>query len=408
MCKKQFLLLAIILFSFSCFSQIGFEKGYFISNSGEKVECDIKNLDWKNNPSEFSYVLPGNSEPNQKSLEQVKEFGIDDFSKYERHTVDIDRSKESLDKISMSQDPIFKKEQLFLRVLVEGKSTLYIYDDGSLRRFFFKVDTSKVEQLIFKSFKTRDNKIGKNKKYKSQLWKNLNCHSISMKEVKNLNYSKNELIEYFTKYNQCVGVGSNKSSNLDKDKRDLFNLRLRPGLNKSSLELENSVVESRNTIFDKEWTFRFGVELEYILPFKKNKWSIILEPTFQNYNSEAEIVPYPDSQFLTDAQNVKVNYSSVEIPIGIRHYFFLNEDSKIFINSQIIIDFSNKSMIEFESLPDLKIRSTTNFAFGFGYEYDNKLSIELRYLNSRNILGDFRSWGSDYKTTSLVIGYSMF
>lgn len=55
--KRNLLLLLALKFSFVVNAQINFEKGYFISNDNEKIECLIKSIDWKNNPTEFKYKL---------------------------------------------------------------------------------------------------------------------------------------------------------------------------------------------------------------------------------------------------------------------------------------------------------------------------------------------------------------
>jgi len=39
------------------YSQISFEKGYFINNTNQRISCYIKNSDWKNNPTEFVYKI---------------------------------------------------------------------------------------------------------------------------------------------------------------------------------------------------------------------------------------------------------------------------------------------------------------------------------------------------------------
>ena len=88
--KKQFLLFLIITLHFSGYSQISFVKGYFIKNSGEKIECFIKNIDWKDNPTQFNYKLSKDDDQKEATIEAVKEFGIYDIVKYQRYTVDID------------------------------------------------------------------------------------------------------------------------------------------------------------------------------------------------------------------------------------------------------------------------------------------------------------------------------
>lgn len=56
--RKQILVLALITISqFDSYAQIIFENGYFINELNQKVECFIKNIEWRNNPTEFEYKL---------------------------------------------------------------------------------------------------------------------------------------------------------------------------------------------------------------------------------------------------------------------------------------------------------------------------------------------------------------
>ncbi|MDO6812037.1 outer membrane beta-barrel protein [Tenacibaculum soleae] len=394
--KKQLLFLLITILSFNCYSQISFEKGYYIDNSNQKTNCLIKNIDWKNNPTQFEYKLSENSESKKKTIESIKEFGINNISKYVRSIVNIDRSSEDIKKLSYDRNPIFKEEKLFLKVLIEGKANLYLLEDGNLRRFFFNKENSAIEQLIFKSYKTPNNQIGKNNRFKNQLWNNLKCPNLKINKVENLSYQKNDIVDFFVEYNECNGE---KNTNYEeKQKKDLFNLSIRPGFNNSSLSVQNSIYSSRDTDFDNEFGFRFGIEAEFIMPFNKNKWSLIIEPTYQYYKSEKE----------TRNRNVKADYKSIEIPVGIRHYFFLNENSKMFVNGSFIFDFSNNSIVDYSIGTDLEIKTRNNFAFGIGYRYNDKYSLELRYQTSREVLSDYIAWSSDYNTFSVIFGYSFF
>ena len=38
--------------------------------------------------------------------------------------------------------------------------------------------------------------------------------------------------------------------------------------------------------FDSNTNVSLGIEAEFILPFNKNKWAIIFEPTYQYYKTE--------------------------------------------------------------------------------------------------------------------------
>jgi len=394
--KKLLLILLIIIVSLNCYGQISFEKGYYITNSNEKIDCLIKNIDWKNNPTEFKYKLSENTEPKTATIKSVSAFGIYDISEYNRYTVKIDRSSNDLNKLSTDKNPIFKEEQLFLKVLVQGKANLFLFEDGNLRRFFYKTNTTDVEQLIFKNYRASKDKIGKNNRFRQQLWNNLKCQNKPIKSIEQIDYKKNELVALFVKYNKCND--SNLINFEEKQRKYLFNLTLRPGLNSTNLSIQNAVITTVDVDFGNELELRFGLEAEFIFPFNKNKWAIIIEPTYQHFTSEKQLT----------TQTVKVDYASIEIPMGIRHYMFLNKNSKLFVNASFVFDLSSNPTIDFERSVDLDIKSNNNLAVGFGYKHANTYSVELRYGTDREILSDYIHWNSNYQTISLIVGYSLF
>ncbi|TCL68053.1 hypothetical protein EV196_102617 [Mariniflexile fucanivorans] len=394
--KNQFLVIFITILNTYCYSQISFDKGYYINNNNEKVECYIKNMDWKNNPVEFLFKLSENNEQQTATLKSIKEFGIYNYSKYIRITVNIDRSSNILENLSVNRNPDFNEEELFLKVLIEGKSNLYIYEDRNLVRYFYSTESKNIEQLIFKRYNSTKNLIGENNRFKQQLLNDLKCESIRIKDIESLEYKKEDLMNFFTKYNEC---NNSEIINFEeKQKKDLFNLTIRPRLNSSSLTINNTENNYKNTDFGNKTGLGFGLEAEIVLPFNKNKWSILVEPTYQYFKSEKELA----------TTNAKADYKSIELPIGIRHYFFLNNNSKIFINALYILDIKANSKIYFNPGSDLDISSSTNNAFGVGFKQNGKYSLEFRYQTTRHILGNYNYWYSDYKTLSLIFGYTIF
>ncbi|PKG52600.1 outer membrane beta-barrel protein [Olleya sp. 1-3] len=407
--KKQFLLLLITFITFNCYSQIAFEKGYYIDSTNQKTNCLIKNIAWKNNPTEIEYKLSENSQPKKLTIASIKAFGIDNISKYVRSTVNIDRSSQVVHNLSEDKNPIFEEEVLFLKVLVEGKAILYQYVDSNLNRYFYSKDGSNIEQLIYKRYKITDNNnIGTNNRYKQQLVVDLKCPLITLSKIENVEYKKNELVRLFVKYNSC---NNQEFINFEqKQKRDFFNLTIRPRLNSSSLSIQNSTSDTYNTDFGNKISLGFGIEAEYILPFNKNKWAIAIEPTYQSYKSEKRT---KQNEFLAGTLIANVKYSSIEVPFTIRHYFFLNNNSKLFVNASYTIDLSSKSTIDFvrdngtnESSIDIKTRG--NAAIGVGYKQNDKYSLEIRYQANRDFLKDSLIWESKYNPLSIVFGYSLF
>ncbi len=408
--KKPILFLLITLLSINCYSQIQFEKGYYINNSNQKIEGLIKNIGWKNNPSQFKYKPSENGEPTIVNIESVKEFGIYNTSKYIRYNVNIDRSTRDIDDLSHVKEPIFKKEELFLKVMVEGKASLYSFQDGNLIRYFFNKDNAAVEQLIFKKFET-NNKIGVNNGFKRQLWNNLKCKDISLKNVNNLGYSRKKLLNFFVKYNKC---SASEFTTFERNE-NVFSLTLRPGIKSTSLSINNRTSNTLDIDFENELGPRLGIEIELIMPFNKNKWAFILEPTYQYYKSEKTKTVNPFNYAVPQNITSNIDYESFELPIGIRHYFFLNKNSKVFVNGSVVVDFAgDKSNINFATtslVQDpkvLNIETGINLAFGLGFKHNNKYSLELRYFTNRDLFLNYKFWESRYNSFSVIFGYPLF
>lgn len=406
--RKQLLLIA--LFTILCaesYSQIIFENGYFIDESNNKIECLIKNVDWKNNPTEFEYKFSQNDTVHKATFKTVKEFGIYNVSKYIRAKTNIDKSSEQIDKMSSERNPNFQEELLFLKVLIEGKASLFLYIDGNLTRFFYKLNDSEIQQLVYKRYLI-DDTILENNSFKQELFLKLKCEEIVLNDIKNLRYSNRDLEKLFIKYNKCTG--SDYINYKTKQNKDLFNLTFRPSLNYSSLEIQNSVLGFNDIDFRNKLGIRFGIEAEFILPFNKNKWGIIVEPTYQYFKSEQSKETGNVSGGILVS---RIDYKSIELPVGVRYYFCLNDKSKLFTNISYVFDFSNNSSIKFlrnddSMLDELEIKSRRNLALGIGYKYKNRYSMEIRYNTNREILSDYLYWSSNYSSLNIIFGLSMF
>ncbi|HLS31905.1 MAG TPA: hypothetical protein VK021_13695 [Flavobacteriaceae bacterium] len=408
--KNQLILFSIIFLSLNCYSQISFEEGYYIDNSNQKISCLIKNIDWKNNPTKFEYKLTEDSDIKKATIENVKEFEIFNASKYIRDTVMIDKSlNHPVKKLSKDKEITFQEETLFLKVLVEGKASLYSYENGDLKKFFYNKDNADIEQLIFKRYIARQLKVGTNNAYKQQLFNDLKCSSFNKKKFERLEYRNKNLINLFVEYNECRDQAYINYE--ERQQRHIFNLNIRPGISSSSLLINGNPFDLKDIDFDNEIAFRFGIEAEYILPVNRNKWAIVVEPTFQSYKSEKTNQQKNISGNLLIS---RVTYRFIEIPASIRHYLYLNNNSKIFINLSLILDFSFDSSVELTRADGSKYYSLemesrkTNYALGIGYKLQEKYSIEMRYQTYRNVLASQFNWDSNFSSLSLILGYTLF
>ncbi|MCK5442454.1 MAG: tRNA modification GTPase [Maribacter sp.] len=401
--KKSSLLFLLTVISFTANSQISYESGYFMDSTNQKTDCLIKNLDWKNNPTELEYKLQADSEVKKATIATIKEFGIFNSSKYVRRSVDLDRSRGTLGDMNSSRNPIFNKEQLFLRVLIASKASLYLYQEGSLQRFFYQDADGPIKQLIHKKYKTDDNLVGENNLFRQQLLNELNCQGLSERQMDELKYSKGQLVNYFIRYNECTD--SKVIDYETKNKKGLFNLNFRTGLNNTSLAIDNlssgpSGIDNRITAFGNEIGFRIGFEAEFVMAFNNNKWALIIEPTYQYYKTEKQL----------PLLSADLDYTTIEMSVGLRHYMFINEKSKLFVNASVVLVLSSDLSIIYE--PNAKDlvdgKSNPNLAFGVGYNHNNKYNLEFRIHNNRQVMAKSQNWTTDYSVMSVIFGYTLF
>lgn len=414
---KKLLLIALLLcYSFTN-AQITFEKGYFISNDGNRTECYIKNLDWKNTPTDFKYKTQlSDSEIKTESIATTQEFGIDNETTYKRFKIKIDRSNDDPRKMTTNRNPDWKEETLFLKILVTGDAILYSYTEDNTNRYFYATKTVPTEQLIYVKYLTTDQnegaeKVTENNEYKQQLYKNVATTATTEKSILNLTYKKADLVAYFSKYNN-ISPDAMKKENAKSSKGQLL-IKVTAGLGMVSSSLSNEDNSQQNTEFDNKTIFKFGAEAEYILPYNKNKWSIFINPVYQKYQGENDytipsgFMAFPDIQY-----NVKIDYNAVQVPIGVRHYMFLNEKSKIFISAAYSFDLGSNTKITYtnktgNNITSFEGNSSGNLAFGLGYNFRNKFNVEAR-LNTKKELVNYNSYSAKYNAIDFIFAYTIF
>ncbi|KIA94189.1 hypothetical protein OA93_20600 [Flavobacterium sp. KMS] len=409
-------ILFLFFFTFS-YAQISFEKGYYILNDGSRIECFIRNIDWKNNPTDFKYKTQlSDNDFKTETIANVQEFGIDNETTFKKFKIKIDRTSDEPNKLLADRNPVFKEEVIFLKVLIKGDATLYSYTDQNLNRYFYETKTIPVEQLVYTKYYQIDSNgsptiLAENNEYKQQLFQNVKAENTTEKEIIKLNYNKSDLTKYFIKYNN---IKPNLAKEERKVNKGIFLVKITPSASIASLSTENDYFLRDNVQLDNKINFKFGVEAEYILPYNKNKWSIFINPAYQTYQDDKTYnVP---SGFIISPEtpnNAKVKYTSIQIPIGIRHYMFLNQSSKIFINVAYAFDAGSKTNITYTDVTNKTTReyesgSGSNFAFGLGYNFKNKFSFEARLNTKKELMRDYLTYSAKYSSIDFVLGYTIF
>ena len=401
--NKLKLLILILSIAGKCFGQVIFEKGYFINNDGLKTECLIKNKDWGKNPKDFKYKLSNDGEVKNAEIKDVKEFSVTDYSKYVRADVDIDMSSSKLTELSNSKDPEWERKLLFLKVLVEGKASLYYYNCEGSDQYFYQCKDSAIQQLVYKEYKSEHLQTEINAGFHKQLLRDMPVQQESAEMALSLNYIKSDLVKYFQQYN--LSVDSTYKVIKVKHVHDMLNFRVSTGFDYSSLSISNPYENSMSANFNSELNYRFAFEVEYILPFNKNQWGVVMESSYLSYKSQVQNTKYV---FTAD-------YKSIDFSVGVKRYFFLNENAKFFVDSYInsigSLTFNSKIKNRYanhnSSMDDLIIANSNSFALGAGCEY-KKFFAELRYYTAQDVLSSYTTWSSKFQKISLIVGYKIF
>lgn len=397
--KKIIFLISITFISLNSYSQINYEKGYFIDNKNNKTECYIKSIGWISNPTKIEYSLTEKGGKHTITINEIKEFRVAKHL-YTRFSVKMDKSGQQMENYSYSRNPEYETKTLLLKQIVKGDANLYQYINHNYVAYFFNKKNETPIQLIHKKYKKSETEVGENNMFRQQLQNNLQCENISSNSLKNIAYTKARLLKLFTKYNSCNNL--TYINKLETKNKNLFNLYARGGITMNPFKIPSRGIT--NPPSPNEFDFgtiiglQIGIEAEYILAFNKNKWALILEPTFTSFSKESSSLNYYSDTVIFKSK-------TLELPLGLRHYFFLNNTSKIFLNVSYILVFDLNS--KFTTIRSgFDFHRNTNIAFGIGYNYNTKISIEGRYQDKGNIFPN-STFNTDFSTFSILIGINI-
>lgn len=380
-------------------SQIKFEKGYIVPNNEQRKEVYIKNMDWSDNPETFVYKLSETGEERIGNINSIKEFGAENYFKFVRYTGKIDISSNHIDELSNTKDPIWEERTVFLNQLVSGKINLYQYTGKNIEQFFYSQQEGNITPLVYKKYNPDSDryKIAENTKYINQLKDIFSENKPSNFNPDKIIYEKRNFIKVFEEYN---GTKTDVKNN-----RVDFNLSVRPGI--SFLKLNLDTHSANQVEFPNKTAFRIGIETELVLPFNKNKWALVAEPFYYRYKNE-NLSKDGNYKFYT-------NFDNIDMELALRHYMFLNSNSKIYINAGFVANLyiTKDAQISYNNLmSNYSGRSFFDtkggyFNFGIGYNYRNKFSGEFK-LSTAKELYERGLWNADFNQMSFIFGYNIF
>ena len=138
-------------------------------------------------------------------------------------------------------------------------------------------------------------------------------------------------------------------------------LNFRPGVVQNSFTINNASDARKSYDFGSKTQFRVGVEAEVILPFNRNKWSILFEPVYSAFKSDGDQTTFTDN----------VDYKAIEFQMGFRHYMFLQPESKIFVNAGLVyaLTINDANYFPNQNSFYIQYKPAVQVMLGAGYKY---------------------------------------
>lgn len=181
-----------------------FQRGTIVTAQGNSIECLIKLGEW-NKDRQLTYLLsPGDKNTQSIKLAEVAEVRMENF-RARKALVRLDISSDKDELLSYEREPDWSSEVVLLTVLVEGKMSLYTFNEEGTARFFYDSLGTISHQLIYKRYKTVTG-VEVNSEFRKALSASANCSQWSSSYFDQFVFSMENLVRHFTAENKCLGT----------------------------------------------------------------------------------------------------------------------------------------------------------------------------------------------------------
>lgn len=391
MTMKTLVLLTVLSVTATlCQAQIDFQPGYYLRNDGTRISCLIKDYGWLNNPKEIVCKSSAASPAVTLVMDSVAEFAVGN-AKYQRFEIEVETSSDEVDQLDNSPTLNYRRETAFLKLLVEGRASLYQYYGKQLNRFFFRLNGGEPRLLVYKRYFGENNVILAYEKYRRQLLDSLNCEASDFADVTRVDYEAKSLSRFFIAYDNCIGVPY--ANYFAKETKTVFHLNLRAGADLSTFNIhtaDGSGMLPRHEYGAKS-SFRIAAEAELLLPFNHNKWALVFEPAYRSYNSNA------------GGAGFEFDFKAFELALGGRYYAFIGQQTKLYFTAELYSDFHLSTTIRYNNIA-LDPGNRAAVKFGSGLQF-NRIGVEVEYAPSYDPLDNYEVISSNLTTLNLNISY---
>lgn len=384
---KNYLSLLLIFMFTNLFAQNKFELGYYIDQSGNKIEGEISEITLNNFPSNFIIRKKGKEEIVETSSATLIKYGTMVF---EKKSFQYDPSLR-MDIANMPKQKDFQlvNKTAFVQLMVNGDTKLYKYSENGVSTFFYETANNQLTTLKYKKYLENGNDINENREFISQLKEVKNVKDSSDEGYYNaVKYNDTDLVNYFTKFN-------GKSIKNYKKSKLLFNVFV--GYSISSMDI-NFLQDLPAENFSHVTVMP---EIEYVLN------NNIMNPTSFYFNLKYRAVKADFEEiYVRENWQHKVDYQSLLLSFGAKKYFLSSKDMKFYgkIGFALDIPIRDEILSPVESWrlnPIFLDHYKGGINTGIGMRINQSFLIEIDYDHLFNTLHIKKNTSINFK-----VGYS--
>ncbi|MBN1387075.1 MAG: hypothetical protein JW965_01425 [Bacteroidales bacterium] len=388
--------LLIILVSFSHISLINAQKCYLegkiINNENKEVSGFIDYRNWKYNPVIVSFMADVNETPRTFSPATLRSFSVNN-EKFISAVVTIERTPHKFDELLISGERITSEEQVFLRVLVEGETALYYYNEKQSGKHFYMKKGAGGKIIELEQYSAITEIEGKNElvvkdEYKSQLVNLMYDCEIIIPLIHLADYTMEDLTEIVGEYNRCSGKDMYYVAELPSVE---FYFVMSAGLSAFHVDFYGSgSYDLAAAEFPVSYRPSAAMGLEIVFPFARKAFSIYNELGISTFDNHDEIHWFNNED---DYENVEMDIGAIDVRLlsavrytlparGLKPYIYagmvniygfnIRNDKTSFIHF-----YTTETEITDLAIPEYRSYSQA-FAAGIGVRYKNA-GLDLRY-----------------------------
>ena len=363
------------------------KNGYLIDRNNHRTEVLFKDVDFTDNAA-LRHRVSENAAYQAVDINDIIEYGIGDNFKFVKRTVKHDKL---FTETATVKEPILEKETLFLNVIEEGDINLYAYFDKGRMKFFYEIKDSSggAVQFIYRKYSSDNRYVRENNYFRNQLNDILKCESLQVSDFINLKYKKEDFLKIFKQYNSCKRNEPSKIYDNKTNKKLKLKYSAIAGIYQNDFSVEFYKGETEKI---SKTTFGLGGEVALVFPSETVEVFIGME-----YNSSCS----GESKFgkisgpYDLGHNFKFESAFLNVNIGARYNFILNNKNKIFIDGAVLISNPLDDIEYTISYPEASgvenktyaypSQTNTSLSFGIGYTFNNKISACLRVDTNKDV-----------------------